>query len=154
MNFQKVNSPEWMFYLDVDREMELTNNCGKWMCFFGSSEEEISFAKEMCEKSILTGSAIESKHTNEQIVSLCGSGVCCFYCNGDDVNAHKKIISFFLENGMIRKTKAGKLFNISFKYDSQTHNDEYGEEFESKIKLKDFLNLETGEWLPEIKINK
>jgi hypothetical protein len=48
---------------------------------------------------------------------------------------------------MIRKTKTGKLYNISFKYDSQTHNGEYGNEFSSEIKLKDFVNLETGKLL-------
>ena len=30
-----------------------------------------------------------------------------------------------LENGLIRKTKTGKLYNISFKYDSETYAGKY-----------------------------
>lgn len=72
--------------------------------------------------------------------------ICCFYSNGDDVEAHKRTIQFFLENNLIRKTKAGKLYNISFKFDDQTRAGEYGELFQSEIKLDRFLDLTTGEW--------
>lgn len=155
MNFKKMDIANWTFYVDVDRHDELkTDKCGKWMYFFDSSEQGIAFAKSVCEEAVKSGVAVETKHTHELFVSMISSGVCCFYCDGSNIEAHKKIISFFLENNMIRKTKTGKLYNISFKYDSQTRDGEYGEEFESSIKLKDFLNLETGEWLPKIKINK
>lgn len=155
MNYRVVDIINWTFYLDEDRHNELkTDKCGKWMYFFDNSEQSISFAKKICEEAVKSGSAIEAKHTHEEFVKMLSGGICCFYCDGDNVEAHKKIISFFLENNMIRKTKTSKLYNISFKYDSQTHDGEYGEEFVSQIKLKDFINLETGEWLPEIKINK
>ena len=149
MNFKQIDTRGWSFYIDIDRQKELlTDKCGKWMYFFDNSEQGIAFAKSICEKAVKTGAAIESKHTDEQRVKMTGQGgVCCFYCNGDDIEAHKKILSFFLENNMIRKTKTGKLYNISFKYDSQTHNSEYGKEFSSEIKLEDFVNLETGEFL-------
>lgn len=154
MNFKKIDIVSWTFYIDVDKHDELkTDKCGKWMYFFDNSEQGISFAKKICEEAVKLGSAIEAKHTHEEFVKMLGSGVCCFYCDGENIEAHKKIISFFLENNMIRRTKTGKLYNISFKYDSQTHDSEYGEEFESTIKLKNFLNLETGKWLPNIKIN-
>ena len=48
---------------------------------------------------------------------------------------------------MIRKTKKGKLYNISFKHDSQTLAGEYGEDYHPDIKLEEFVNLETGEWI-------
>ena len=48
---------------------------------------------------------------------------------------------------MIRKTKTGKLYNISFKLDNQTRAMEYGDKFKGKITLSDFINLETGEWI-------
>ena len=154
MNFKKIDIVNWTFYIDVDRHDELkTDKCGKWMYFFDNSEQGISFAKKICEEAVKTSSAIEAKHTHEEFVKMLGSGVCCFYCDGENIEAHKKIISFFLENNMIRRTKTGKLYNISFKYDSQTHDGECGKEFESTIKLKDFLKPETGEWLPNIKIN-
>ncbi len=148
MNFNQIDARGWSFYVDVDRYKELaTDKCDKWMYFFDNSEQGIAFAKSICEKAVKTGAVIESKHTDEQIVKMIGTGVCCFYCDGDNTEAHKKILSFFLENNMIRKTKTGKLYNISFKYDSQTHNGEYGNEFSSEIKLKNFVNLETGELL-------
>lgn len=58
-------------------------------------------------------------------------------------------INYFIENGLIRRTKAGKLYNISFKLDSQTLDGQYGSDFQSEIKLANFVNLETGEWIRE-----
>lgn len=53
-----------------------------------------------------------------------------------------------LDNRPIRKTKSGKLYKISFKYDSQTHAGKYkGSGFAGEIKLADFVDLETGEFV-------
>lgn len=53
-----------------------------------------------------------------------------------------------LDNGLIRKTKSGKLYNISFKYDSQTYEGKYkGSGFAGEIKLADSVDLETGEFV-------
>ncbi len=58
----------------------------------------------------------------------------------------KRTIQFFLDYDLIRRNKAGKLYNISFKFDDQTRAGEYGELFQSDIKLERFLDLLTGEW--------
>lgn len=71
----------------------------------------------------------------------------CFYANGDDVENHKRIIRFLLENGLIRRTKMGKLYNISFKFDHQTKMGEYGADFNGKIKLDQFVDLQTGQFI-------
>ena len=68
------------------------------------------------------------------------------YIECDDLPAHKRVLQFMLENNLIQKTKAGKLFNISFKLDDQTRAGEYGADFKSEIKLADFVDLYTGEW--------
>lgn len=53
-----------------------------------------------------------------------------------------------LDNGLIRNTKSGKLYNISFKYDSQTCAGKCrGSGFAGEIKLADIVNLETGEFV-------
>lgn len=54
-----------------------------------------------------------------------------------------------LNNGLIKKTKSGKLYSISFKYDSQTYAGKYkgGGGFTGEIKLADFVDLETGEFV-------
>ncbi len=48
------------------------------------------------------------------------TGVICFYLNGDDMDNHRSVIQFVLDHALIQKTKAGKLYNISFKFDDQT----------------------------------
>lgn len=88
-----------------------------------------------------------AKHTIFGFLFGPPSGVACFYIHGDDDAAHWRVIAYFLEKGLIGKTKGGKLYNISFKYDEQTRNGEYGKNFVAEIKLDHFLNLSTGEWL-------
>lgn len=58
------------------------------------------------------------------------------------------MLRYMLDNRLIRKTKSGKLYKISFKYDSQTHAGKYkGSGFAGEIKLADFVDLETGEFV-------
>ena len=126
----------WVFYLGDNIHSLDNEKCGKWMYFFDNKE----FVSRLCEKAIEDGIVVESKHSDAD------SGVSCFYLNGDDINSHKRVIQFFLDNNLIKKTKAGKFYNISFKYDNQTRAGEYGEEFVAEIKLDNFIDLTTGEW--------
>lgn len=126
----------WVFYVGEDAT-SLGDKCGKWMYFFNDR----TFAENICRQAVEQGVVVESKHSDKN------DGVCCFYLNGDDAEAHKKVIQFFLDNGLIRKKKDGSLYDISFKYDTQTKAGEYGEEFESNIKLDQFVDLKTGEML-------
>lgn len=126
----------WIFYLGENIGID-RNKCGKWMYFFDNKE----FVSKICENAIKMNIVNEAKHNNEE------KGVSCFYLNVDDIEGHKKVISYFIENNLIQRTKSGKLYNISFKLDSQTRAGEYGSEFKSDIKLEKFINLETGEWI-------
>lgn len=59
-------------------------------------------------------------------------------------------LQFLIENDLIRRTKAGKLFDISFKFDEQTRAREareYGLSFDGKIRLSDYVDLQTGEFI-------
>ena len=97
---------------------------------------------------VLDGVVVEAKYSNPETLIAAGSkqGVCCFYLNGNDRESHKRVLSYMLENGLIRKTKTGKLYNISFKFDTETYAGKYkGSGFSGKIKLADFVDLETGE---------
>ena len=49
--------------------------------------------------------------------------------------------------GLIKRTKTGRLYDISFKFDSQTRAGEYGADFEGKIKLSQFIDLYTLKWI-------
>ena len=48
---------------------------------------------------------------------------------------------------IMKNIKAGKLHNISFKRDEQTHAGEYGSKFHGELKLEEFVVLQTGEWI-------
>lgn len=71
----------------------------------------------------------------------------CFYIEYDNLNAHRKVINFFLENNLIPKTKNGRYYDISFKTDEQTLNGEYGNDFKAKMKLHQFIDLKNGKWI-------
>ena len=131
-----LENPSWIYYLK-DGEIKLDpDKCGKWMYFFNDEP----FVASVCQKAVERGVVQEAKHTNGK------DGVACFYIDCDDTVAHKRVISFLLENNLVKKTKTGKLYNISFKLDNQTRAGEYGLDFESEIKLSNFVDLYTGEF--------
>lgn len=133
----KMSLGGWIFYLSGKEKSLERNKCGKWMHFFNNKE----FAAHICEEAIIKDICLESKHTDAD------EGVCCFYLNCDDMEGHKRVIKYLIENSLIRKTKTGKLYNISFKFDEQTRAGEYGREFHSEIKLEQFVDLNTGEFI-------
>ena len=125
----------WVFYLGDTSEFD-KHKVGKWMYFF----ENKAWASKLCEETVSLDIVAEAKHSDAD------SGVCCFYANIDDMRRHRKILTYFIENNMIRQTKSGKYYDISFKKDEQTDQGEYGEGFKAELKLSDLMNLETGEW--------
>jgi hypothetical protein len=126
----------WFYYIGDDSVFD-DNKVGKWMYFFNDRE----FISRICSEAVEKGVVEEAKHSNAK------EGVACFYLNCDDLAAHKNIISFFIDNKLIRKTKSGRFYNLSFKLDNQTLAGEYGKDFQSEIKLDKFIDLNTGEWL-------
>ena len=114
------------------------------MYFFSDQE----FAKNICTKAIEEGVCYECKCSDLEMIGQ-PTGVICFYLNGDDIENHHRVIEFMLRNSLIQKTKTGRLYNISFKFDSQTRAHEYGADFEGKIKLDQFVDLKTGKWVYE-----
>lgn len=117
----------WYWFLSGKEEKLKTEICGKWMYFFDDQE----FAQNICQKAIDEGVCYECKCTDMEMQAV-PTGVICFYLNGDD---------------LVRKTKSGKYYNISFKFDNQTRAGEYGADFEGKIKLEKFVDLKTGEFV-------
>lgn len=112
---------DWIYYVGNTSEL-IEDKVGKWMYFFKESDD-INYIKKLCADAVEQGIVQEAKHTNPNSIGLTphgttDSGVCCFYLNCDDIEGHKKILSYFIKNNMIRKTKTS-----------------------------DFINLETGEWI-------
>ena len=131
-----IKSFPWVYYVGDASEF-ISDKVGKWMYFFNDKD----FISKICEDAVNKNIVEESKHNDAE------TGVACFYLNCDDIDAHKKIISFFIENNLIQRTKTGRFYNISFKLDNQTIAGEYGEQFHSEIKLSKFINLDTCEWI-------
>lgn len=126
----------WVYYLsDYGAQLD-EHKCGKWMYYFG----DVGFAAKVCQEAVENDIVAEAKHSDSP------EGVCCFYLNGDDLPAHKRIIQFFLEKSLIQRTKTGRLYNISFKYDDQTRAGQYGKLYYPEIKLDQFIDLTTAEW--------
>ena len=127
----------WVYYIGENANTLDKHKCGKWMYFF----DDKKFVSKICKEAVARNIVVISKHSNAE------TGVACFYLNGDDLAGHKKVIGFFFEKNLKKLTKAGRFYNIPFKYDDQTRAMEYGFDFKAKLKLEDFINLETGEWI-------
>lgn len=126
----------WIFYLQNKPQFDGAK-VGKWMYFFDDKD----FVAKICKKAVENNIVKEAKHTDDE------SGVACFYLHCDDVDGHKLVLSYFLENDLIKRTKKGRLYNISFKLDTQTSAGEYGDDYKSNITLSKFINLDNGEWI-------
>ena len=135
------------YWFTSGKENELTSDkCGKWMHFFSDQD----FAIKICQKAIDEDVCVECKCSDLEMnlkYKMDKTGVICFYLNGDNIDSHKKVLRFMIDNDLVRRTKSGRLYNISFKFDSQTVKGEYGADYEGNIKLSQFLNLDTSEWI-------
>lgn len=140
----------WDWYVIDNYEGFDDDKVGKWMYFF--NKKDIKNVSNICRSAIEKDIVKCCKHNNDfgcknNPYGDGNFGVACFYLHFDDIDTHKKTLEFFLENNLIKKTKTGKLYNISFKLDSQTLSNQYGSNFNSSIKLSNFINLESGEWI-------
>lgn len=131
----------WYWFTSGKKKLD-KNKCGKWMHFFSDQQ----FAIDICEKAIAEDVCYNCKCSDMEITRE-QTGVICFYLEGDDIENHKRVIQFMIDNDLIRKTKTDKLYNIVFKYDYQTRAGEYGSDFKSELKLERFVDLNTGEWI-------
>lgn len=114
VNLQVASNPAYVFYIDKNRIDALAGkSVGKWMYFFNNSH--VAFAESICKKAVQSGAVIEAKHTSQESIDFLGlpTGVCCFYVRADDKDAQREALQFLIENDLIRRTKAGKLFDIS-----------------------------------------
>ncbi|WP_437830573.1 hypothetical protein ACQRXC_03850 [Niallia taxi] len=128
---------------------ENPDNVGKFMTpVQGDISNEV---QELIIKAIKQGVTPLVKHTDPDPDILAsnpfakdGSLMIIWYST-DDKESLKALAKFLVTHGLVRKTKAGRYYNISFKYDKQTRNGEYGDEFKASISLQDLMDLNTGE---------
>ncbi|CAM5579311.1 hypothetical protein SAFG77S_09066 [Streptomyces afghaniensis] len=146
-------NPGWCYYgtnTVQNPAFKETDNVGKFMTRVqGDISDEL---QELIVKAIKEGVTPLVKHTdpNPEILafnpfSKDGSLMIIWYST-DEKESLKGLAKFLVDHGIVRKTKAGRYYNISFKYDKQTRNGEYGEDFKPTITLKDLMDLDTGEF--------
>lgn len=114
---------------------------GKWLI----AGIDVDKAMELCCKAVAAEATQEAKHS--MTAPPQSKSICCFYVNGSDAQAHKRLLDFLRRENALPKKKDGTYCNISFKYDQQTLNGEYGKDFTPRHRLSDFLDLATGEWI-------
>lgn len=147
----EVPTGTWMRYFTDEHESKLiSEQVGKWMYATRDMDE----AARLCREAVATGVVAEAKHSLLMQLLLTGrhTYLCCFYLNGHRIEEHRRVLRFFLEHGLIARDKAGQFENIPFKYDYQTINGEYGENFRPKLTLSDFVDLNTGEMLSTVPV--
>ena len=125
-----------------------TDNVGKFMTF-GQGDISIEL-QELILMAIKQGITPLIKHTDLDMPdfnprSKDGSWVIIWYST-DEEKALKGLAKFLIDHGLVAKTKSGRYYNISFKYDKQTRAGEYGEKFKQSISLEDLIDLNTGEF--------
>ncbi len=127
---------DWIRYAATnDWKLSNLKDCGKWISYY----KETSFAKEIINKALEQNVVRYAKHTKG------ASGVICFYVSGSNLEDHYRIISFMLDNNLIRLTKDISYFDISFKFNGQSWSKEYGNYFEGLLRLSDLIDLNSGQ---------
>ncbi len=145
MSVAKRVNEAWEWYYSKNYKRTENAFSGKWMHFF--NVDALEYIRNVCIKSIEEEILQVCKHTSEYKLSIEKSGVICFYIDGMNDDQHRKVLKFMLDNGLIPRTKSGKLYNIAFKFDTQSRNGEYGTDFEAKINLSKYVDLETGNFI-------
>ena len=128
----------WNFFTG-DKTNTLGATCGKWEYHFTDS----SFAHHVCREAIAQGAAAAAK------MSDAGKGVCCFYINGNDREAHKRMLEFMLCKNLIRRRGDGAFFDTRFIF-SPFEKSSLQTECLSDIKLSQFVNLKKGRMRKDI----
>lgn len=134
----KIYADTWIVY--IDDEFDICNEIdkqkyGKWLVPFTNK----NLIDRICQETVdLFGIVKEAKYTNNN------KGMACFYLECDDIETHKSIISYLLDNNCLPKTRSGRFKNLAFKLNAQTYAGEYGENFKSQIHLKQFIDLNNG----------
>lgn len=132
----------WVYF--VNPPAKTGEKRGKWI--YSYNFNNLEYAAEICEKAVKEHIVEEAKYTRIKPKDK-DTGIVCFYLDIDDLEGHKKIITYMLDNNLIQKTKDGRLYNLSFKLNTQTKSREYGKDFKAELKLSDLIDLSTGKFL-------
>lgn len=135
----KITSTEkWVYYTADNYYGFDPKKVGKWMYFY----YDVNQADAYCRRAVDNCITNRAKHSNAT------SGICGFYVDIGDNDGHRRVIKFLLDNDLVRRTASGRLFDIAFKYEVSDYFGDFGEATLPKLKLSDFVDLDSGEMLP------
>ena len=139
-----------VFYDDTAANGALDNarGVGKWMLFFRGGESD--WMEKVCRRAVESGACHEAKmSTPFQREQHGGTGVACFYIDGDSPEQHRRLLSHMLEEDLLERDGDGRLVDVDFKFDWQTAAGMYDGDsgYVPQIMLSDFVDLDTGEFL-------
>ena len=131
----------WTF---VERDSVIQEFDGFWQIYAPKefTEELIQYIADA-----ISGGALESGRvdTSYQLDTT----VCLLHCLSTDRNMMKRVLRYMIDTNKVQKTKSGRLYNISYKFIAQSQAGLTGDKFVALIKLEDFVDLHTGEFLDE-----
>ncbi len=136
-----IEKDNWIYYLSSSYKDLSGDNIGKWKYLFNNQE----FAQKLCESSVSNNICLESKCLN-LTKAKSSTGYVCLYLDSDDSEGHKKILNFMLVNELLPKNKKGIYLEQKFSYD-KPFIDEEKTQVKKEIKLSDFIDLKTGEFI-------
>ena len=140
-NIEIFDLMNWTFVELVHHYREFD---GFWQIYAPNefTEDLIQYLVDAVEHGALDSGRVDTSYQKE-------STVCLLHCNSKDHEAMKDILKYLMATNKIPKTQAGKLYNISYKFNAQSQAGLTGDKFVALIKLEDFVDLYTGEFLDE-----
>ena len=140
-NIEVFDFMNWTF---VELNPHYSEFDGFWQIYAPNefTEDLIQYLVDAIEYGALDSGRVDTSYQRE-------STVCLLHCNSKDRNAMKDILKYLLATNKIPKTQAGKLYNISYKFNAQSQAGLTGDRFVALIKLEDYVDLYTGEFLDE-----
>lgn len=140
-NIEIFDLMNWTFVELVPHYREFD---GFWQIYAPNefTEDLIQYLVDAIEAGALDSGRVDTSYQRD-------STVCLLHCNSKDHEAMKDILKYLIATNKILKTQAGKLYNISYKFNAQSQAGLTGDKFVALIKLEDFVDLYTGEFLDE-----
>ena len=140
-NIEIFDLTNWTF---VELNPHYSEFDGFWQIYAPNefTEDLIQYLVDAIEYGALDSGRVDTSYQRE-------STVCLLHCNSKDHNAMKGILKYLIATNKIPKTQVGKLYNISYKFNTQSQAGLTGDKFVALIKLEDYVDLYTGEFLDE-----
>lgn len=141
MAFKKAYSPAWEHYIEAEDKYPFKDDqVGAWKCYFDYDFDELHRIQKICQELIEDGIAAEAKHFNQDAMIQSRKGEVLFFCNADDIEAHKRIIAFMIKHDLLRKDDYDNYRNMAFVYSSTVKR----KKGSRPVQLVDFIDLRTG----------